>query len=414
MQTTVISSVEPKESKNKKNPKIQGLRPSILKKQSNYDPQIPRKLMEAICGTSTNTLIKLETEGILHPQKVKHGGMDLITYSVRDVHETFKYKKINFKQKQEAEVISIFSQKGGVGKSAFTQHLGSMLSLVGKVLIVDLDAQSDATVLFGLDANYGDLLDEDAVLDPTIAELMDWSLESGEPSPYDSAEFKDVVKSISPALDVIPSDLDLGEINYSLNRLPLKMRYNEHGEPEPPQLYMLKEVFDKIKDQYDYILLDCPPNIETCNVSALFASNRIVIPLELEAKSLTTMRRNVLFLERLKDLHPGFTWDKVLVVPNKFRRENIKIKALAALEDRYSNSDFVTLSEVVVPNSSIIDKCSDWKKPVYSVTNRFGSNSKGSISQAKEFTNYFWALMHEVLDLELDRLVFDSTELRGE
>lgn len=289
-----------------------------------------------------------------------------------------------------------------------------MLSLVGKVLIVDLDAQSDATVLLGLDANFGDLVMEDSELPPTIAELMDWTLEDGEEGPYDSKVFDDVVKSIAPSLDVIPSDLDLGEINYSLNRLPLKPRIDADGNKQAPQLFMIKEVFDQVKDKYDFILLDCPPNIETCNVSALFASNRVIIPLELEAKSLTTMNRNASFLERLTSLHPGFDWDQILVVPNKFRRENIKIKALAALEDRYRDSDFLTLSEVVVPNSSIIDKCSDWKKPIYSVTSRYGTTARSAVPQAKEFTNYFWAIMHEILGLELTRLVFDSGEGRGE
>jgi chromosome partitioning protein len=171
---------------------------------------------------------------------------------------------------------------------------------------------------------------------------------------------------------------------------------------------MIAEIFEQIKYDYDYIIVDCPPNIETCNVSALFASNRILIPLELEAKSLTTMRRNARFLMQLQELHPGFNWDKILVVPNKFRRENIKIKALAALEDRYSNSDFVSLSQIVVPNSSIIDKCSDWKKPIFVPTSRYGTKAKSAIPQAKEFTNYFWALTHELLDFELDRLIFES------
>jgi cellulose biosynthesis protein BcsQ len=383
---------------------------------SNYDPEIPRKLMEGILGLSTNTIIKLENMGIITPKKVMHGGIEMVTYGIEDIHKVLSHRKITYKKKKTAEVISVFSQKGGVGKSAFTQHLASMLSLVGKVLVVDLDSQADATVLFGLNSDYGDLLSEDAELDPTIAELMDWTLKdnTGE-YPYENLELKDVIKTISPALDIIPSDLDLGEINYSLNRLPLKNRVI-NGKSEPAELYIIKEVFDKVKDRYDFIVVDCPPNIETCNVSALFASNRILIPLELEAKTLTTMRRNASFLQRLTELHPGFNWDKILAVPNKNRKETIKLKALAALQDIYEDSNFISLSSIVMPSSVLIDKCSELKAPVFSLSSRYGANTKNdkhTVQQAKEFTNYFWALIHELLDVELTNLVFELNELQG-
>ena len=256
---------------------------------SPYNPPISRKLMEGICGISTNTLVKYESEGLIHPTKVKHGGLEVVTYSILDVQAVLKKKNRSYKHRQEAEVISIFSQKGGVGKSAFTQHLGSMLSLVGKVLVIDLDSQSDATSLFGLNVKYSDLVSEDAELDPTIVELMDWTLDGDHEYPYRKLDFKDVVKEISPTLHLIPADLDLGEVNYSLNRLPLKDKVDENGDPKPAILFMIKDIVESIKNQYDFILFDCPPNIETCNVNALFASNRILIPLELEAKCLKTI-----------------------------------------------------------------------------------------------------------------------------
>lgn len=377
---------------------------------SSYDPAISRKLMEGICGLSTNTLVKYETEGLIHPQKLKHGGLEVVTYRVTDVQAVLKKRGVQFKKAKSAEVISIFSQKGGVGKSAFTQHLGAMLSLVGKVLVIDLDSQSDVTSLFGLNVKFADLVMEDAELDPTIAELMDWRLQDGHESPYRSLPFESVVKRISPTLHVIPADLDLGEINYSLNRLPLEDKLDEDGNPKPAILYMIKDVIDQVKDQYDFILFDCPPNIETCNVNALFASNRIIIPLELEAKCLKTMRRNEDFLRRLRDIHPGFNWEKILVVPNKFRRENIKIKALAKLQDIYYDRTDVQLSEAVFPNGAIVDRCSEAREPVFVAATKYGKEFKAGVPQAKEFTNYFWVVMHEILDLPIDHLVFPDNQ----
>lgn len=377
---------------------------------NNYDPPISRKLMEGICGVSTNTLVKLEHEGVIHPTKVKYGGLEMVTYRVTDVQAVLKYRGISFKRKKEAEVISIFSQKGGVGKSAFTQHLASLLSLVGKVLVIDLDSQSDATSLFGLNVKFADLVSPDADLDPTIAELMNWKLKHGQESPYRHLPFDSVVKKISPTLNIVPADLDLGEINYSLNRLELEDQVDEKGNVRPAILYMIKDVIDRIKDQYDFILFDCPPNIEACNVNALFASNRILIPLELEAKCLKTLRRNEDFLNRLKNLHPGFNWEKILIVPNKFRRENIKIKALAKLQDIYATNHNAQLSQAVFPNGAIIDKCSESREPVFLAATRYGKDHRASVPQAKEFADLFWIVMHEILDLPCERLIFSEPQ----
>ncbi|PWU16243.1 MAG: hypothetical protein C5B49_10745 [Bdellovibrio sp.] len=377
---------------------------------STYDPLISRKLMEGICGLSTNTLVKYEADGIIHPQKVKYGGLEVVTYRVSDVQEVLKRRNAKFQKRDAAEVIAIFSQKGGVGKSAFTQHLGSMLSLVGRVLVIDLDSQSDATSLFGINVKYSDLVAEDAELDPTIAELMTWRLKDSQESPYRKLPFERVVKKISPTLHVVPADLDLGEINYSLNRLPLEDSIGPDGNVKPAILYMVKDVIDEIRHLYDYILFDCPPNIETCNVNALFAANRVLIPLELEAKCLKTMRRNEDFLFRLKDLHPGFHWDKVLVVANKFKRENIKIKALAKLQDIYFERTDICLSEAVIPNGAIIDRCSESKEPVFVAATRFGKETRAAVPQAKEFTDLFWVIMHELLDLPIEHLVFSESQ----
>ncbi len=381
--------------------------------ENSYNSRISRKLMENLCGVSTNTLVKYESEGIITPLKVKYGGLEVITYRPADVHSVLKKKGVSYKNKAEAEVISIFSQKGGVGKSAFTQHLGSMLSLLGRTLIIDLDSQSDATSLFGLNIKFTDLVSAEAELDPTIAELMDWKLKNGQESPYRKLNFEDVVKKVSPTLHVIPADLDLGEINYSLNRLPLEDKVGPNGETRPAILYMIKDVIEEIKYQYDYILFDCPPNIETCNVNALFASNRILIPLELEAKCLRTMKRNEDFLYRLMDLHEGFKWDKILVIPNKFKRENIKIKALAKLQDIYAEREDVQLSQTVFPSGAIIDRCSEDKEPVFIAATKYGKEFKSSIPQAKEFTDLFWVVLHEVLDIPVEHLIFSEPQLEA-
>lgn len=385
---------------------------------NNYDPPISRKLMEGITGVSTNTLVKYEAEGIIKPQKVKHGGLEVVTYRIADVHAVLAKRGISFKKKKSAEVIAVFSQKGGVGKSICAQQLSAMLSLIGgKVLTVDLDSQGDVTNLLDAYTKYTDVVRNYDELDPTIADLMDWTLEKDEngeeqDSGYKKRDFSQVIKKVSPYLDVIPAGLDLGEINFSLNRLPLsKDRFFEDGAlKDPPELYMVTDVIDQLRDKYDFIIFDCPPNIETLNVSALLAANRILIPLELEAKSLMTISRNELFLKRLMTYEKGFNWDKILVVPNKYKNENIKMKAYAALEDLYLNRTDVQMSEVLMPLSSIIDRCQEAREPVFVSATRYGKESRSAVKPAKEFTNYFWAIAHELLDIPLDRLIFSTDQ----
>jgi cellulose biosynthesis protein BcsQ len=372
-----------------------------------YDPVIPRRLMEGICGCNTNHLVKYEQEGLITPIKARRGGLEVVVYKASDIRKVLKRRSISFKKKDLAEVIAVFSQKGGVGKSAFTQHLGAILSLVGKVLIIDLDSQGDVTNLLDVNRKYNELLTERNELDPTIAELMDWTLSDGSDSGYRKLSFDEVVKKLSPTLDVIPAELDLGEINYSLNRLPLAERVDANGNlKHPPELYMVKDVVDKLRGTYDYILFDCPPNIETLNVSALLAANRILIPLELEAKCILTIRRNQEFLKRLTEMHSGFQWDKILIVPNKYKRENIKLKAFSFLQDMFSNRTDLQLSEIAVPLSAVVDRCSYSREPVFVMASRHGRDYRSVVPLAKEFTNYFWVIMHEILDVEVQHLIF--------
>jgi cellulose biosynthesis protein BcsQ len=375
-----------------------------------YDPLIPRKLMEGLCGCSTNYLVKFELEGLITPLKVKRGGLDVVVYRVTDVQKVLERRGVSYKKKQTAEVIACWSQKGGVGKSFTVQHLGAVLSLIGKkTLVIDLDSQGDVTNLFDCGKKHQDLLTNEEDLDPTIAELMDWSLEDGGDAGYQKLGFKDVVKHLSPTLDIIPADLDLGEINYSLNRLKLSERFFADGTAKiPPELYMVKDVVDQVKHLYDFILFDCPPNIETLNVGALLACTKIIIPLEMEAKSILTIRRNETFLKRLQSMHPGFQWEKILVVPNKYKKENIKMKAYSTLHDIYKNSNYFQVSGVTLPASVVVDRCSYTREPIFSMASKHGKEFKSIVPLAKEFTNYFWALAHEILDIPLENLLYET------
>lgn len=380
---------------------------------SKYDDLIPRKLMEALTGIPVHTIIKYEDEGLITPIKTKSGAMDLVCYRLKDVQTLCAKKGIHFKKRETAEVIAVWSQKGGVGKTATTQHLAGMLSVYAKVLVIDLDSQADLTQMVGESVRFNDVIEEDAELEPTIAELIDWNLEEDYENPYVRLSKEKVIRRITPTLDLIRADLDLGEINYSINTFPIKNEFDDDGNlVSVGKLNLIKKVIEELKHQYDYILLDCPPNIEAIVVNALFAANRILIPVELEAKCLKTMNRNHTFLKRLQTSGPGgknlgFNWDKVLILPNKFRKENIKMKALMRLQDLYGDgSRGVDISQVYISNSVLIDRCSEEMEPIYLASTRLGKEHRAYVKPGKEFTNLFWIVMHELLDLPIERLPF--------
>lgn len=149
------------------------------------------------------------------------------------------------------KIISFINQKGGVGKTTTCVNLSTFLAAYGKkVLMVDLDPQGNATTGVGIDKSldlktfYDILLDECNIKDATM-------------------ETK--IKNLS----ILPSDVDLAgsEIN-------LVQRKNREK--------ILKNILSTVKDEYDYITIDCPPSLGLLTVNALTATDTIIIPIQCE------------------------------------------------------------------------------------------------------------------------------------
>lgn len=147
------------------------------------------------------------------------------------------------------KIISIVNQKGGVGKTTTTINLGAALAVNNKkTLIIDFDQQANATL--GLGINREDI----------FFDVVDFFTHIG-------LLKKAIIKTDVENLDLIPSSIRLSEIEETLYQL---------DERE----YLLSKKLKLIKDQYDYILIDCPPSLGLLVDNALFASDSVIIPVD--------------------------------------------------------------------------------------------------------------------------------------
>lgn len=377
---------------------------------SNFNFTIPRKFLEAITGTATSTILKYEHDGVISANRVKRESRDIATYTPADVMAVLKKRGVSFKKKETAEVIGVFSQKGGIGKSSITSHFGGMMSMLGKTLIIDLDSQGDATSLLGAEKQHHDVMEADQEVLPTVIELIDFDLSTTDEVPYRNLPVEQVVRKVSDTLDVIGADLDLAEFDYVLSNYPFNDKTLSDGKDIRGSICVLKSVIDKLKYKYDFIIFDMPPNIGQLNLAALLVADRVVSLLELEAKSLSVCTRNESFLRRLMDLSADFRWDKVLLVPNKLSiNQKIKMKALTRAHDLYGQdqeNNFINISNIAFPQSTIIDKCADAKEPVFASLLKSAKGNKDSVKISKEFTNMLWVMIHEVLDIPIQYIPF--------
>ena len=150
-----------------------------------------------------------------------------------------------------SRVISVFNQKGGVGKSTTVSCLGAGLTQKNKkVLLCDIDPQSNCTNAVGIN-------DED--LDISIYNLL-----SSKTPNKDKIE-QAIQKTQYKNLDILPSDISLSNAEITLSGM--MSREN-----------ILDKVISQVKDDYDYTIIDCPPSLGLLSINSLVASDFLIIP----------------------------------------------------------------------------------------------------------------------------------------